>query len=296
MIPKGLIRMGIALYKIDKEISIALRRRQPVRMNEKVDKTGRVTQAPQALKVIEYEPDVRLVNYPGNYAHSIWRSQELSLFVRHKEYLMRPRLDFGCGDGSFAFMLFDRVDYGLDVDPEALHVADQYHVYGQLACFDGALLPVKPQSLRSIFSNSALEHVDKIKETLSGLYDSLAPGGFFLFTVPVLNFANHLRRYFGEEESDRINQLWYHRHLHPSEWWSDLLQKQNFEIVRIHRYQPDWLTLAYFTLTTRPFRALFRWGLAEKEGYRRRVARMIATSVTSTVEGGNIFVIARRSR
>ncbi len=296
MISKGFIAAGGALYRIDRAISLALRRRKPARMDQKLDKTGRVTQAPQALKVMKYEPGVRLVNYPGNYAHSIWRSQELSLFTRYQEYLARPRLDFGCGDGSFAFMLFDRVDYGLDMDREALQVADQYHVYGQLACCDGALLPVKPQSLRSIFSNSVLEHVDKIKETLSGLYESLAPGGFFLFTVPVLNFADHLRRYFGKEESDRINQLWYHRHLHPSEWWSDLLQKQNFEIVRIHRYQPDWFTLACFTLTTHPFRAFFRCGLAETEGYRRRVARMIASSVTSTVEGGNIFMIARRPK
>jgi SAM-dependent methyltransferase len=296
MIPKQAIRAGIALYAIDKAISIAFRRRRPVRMDEKMDKTGRVTQAPQALKVIRFEPDVHLVNYPGNYSHSMWRSQELSLFVRYKDFLVKPRLDFGCGDGSFAFMLFDRVEYGLDMDEKALRVAAQYRVYERIVCSDGALLPIRPGSLGSIFSNSVLEHVDKLKETISGLHESLAPGGFLLFTVPVLDFASHLRRFFGERESERINQLWYHRHLHPSQWWSDLLQKQNFEVRRIDHYQPDWFTLAYFTFTTRAFRVLFRFGLAENERYRRMVARMVATSIASTKEGGNIFVIAQRSK
>jgi SAM-dependent methyltransferase len=175
-------------------------------------------------------------------------------------------------------------------------VAAQYGVYDHIACCDGALLPIKPRSLGAIFSNSVLEHVDKLKETISGLYDVLAPGGYFLFTVPVLDFANHLRRYFGERESNWINKLWYHRHLYPSAWWSDLLRKQNFEIRHIQRYQPDWFTLTYFALTTRPFRALFRFGLAENERYLRMVARMIAASITSTTEGGNILVIAQRSR
>jgi SAM-dependent methyltransferase len=296
MIHKGFAKLGIVLYRIDQAISTILRRRIPVNANEKLDKTGRVTRFAQRIQTVNYESGVRLVCYPKNYSHSIWRSQELSLFESHKKFFAKPCLDFGCGDGSFASMLFDHIDYGLDVDLDALQVANQYHIYSKLACFNGAQLPIKPHTLGSIFSNSVLEHVENLEETLSGISNSLAPGGFFLFTVPILRFAEHLRQYFGRAESDRINQRWYHRHMHPKEWWQDLLKKHGFEVLDIRNYQPDWFTLAYFTLTTRPFQLLFRCGLAQKESYRRTIARMVAASIASTTDGGNIFVIAQSTR
>jgi SAM-dependent methyltransferase len=294
MIQRALIGPGIVLCSVDKVVSMALRRRPQARMDEKLDKTGRVTQTRQALNVRDYDPNIRCIYYPGNFNHSMWRSQELSLITRHKDLLARPRLDFGCGDGSFASSLFERVDYGIDNDRESLRVARQYGVYEQLACSDGATLPIKSQSVRSIFSNSVLEHVDKLQETISGLYNVLVPDGIFVFTVPVLNFATHLSRYFGQQESDQINQRWYHRHMHPAGWWNDLLQQQGFEVKHIQPYQPDWFTLAYFAFSTRPFLLLYRCGLAENERYRQLIARMIANSIADTVDGGNILVIAQR--
>jgi SAM-dependent methyltransferase len=296
MIHKGFVKLGVALYGIDQAINTILRRRKPFNPKERLDKTGRITPNAQRIQTIACESGVRLIRYPGNHSHSIWRSQELSLFESHKRYLAKPCLDFGCGDGSFASMLLDRIEYGFDVDFDALQVAKQYNIYGQLACCDGALLPAKAHMLGSVFSNSVLEHVENLEETIGAISSALAPGGFFVFTVPVLRFAEHLRQYFGRTESDRINQSWYHRHLHPSEWWRDLLRKYGFEILEIRNYQPDWFTLTYFTLATRPFRLLFRCGLAGKEGYRRRVARMIADSIANTTDGGNIFVIAQRLR
>jgi len=293
MIHKGLVPVGIALYRLDQAVNAVLRRHKPVNSGAELDKTGRVTQFAQRIQTIDSESGVRLIRYPKNYSHSIWRSQELSLFERHKKYLAKPCLDYGCGDGSFASMLFEHIEYGLDVDLSALQVASQYRVYGALACFNGIQLPVKTHTLGSVISNSVLEHVQNLDETLSGISDSLAPGGHFIFTVPVLRFAEHLRHYFGRAESDRINQRWYHRHLHPKEWWRNLLRKYGFEILEIRSYQPDWFTLAYFTLKTRPFRLLFGLGLADRECYRRTVTRMIASSIENTTDGGNIFVVAR---
>jgi len=294
MIQRALIGAGIVVYSLDKAVSIALRRRPRVRIGEKLDKTGRVTQARQTLNVRDYDVDVRFIYYPGNFNHSMWRSQELSLMTRHKDLLSRPRLDFGCGDGSFASVLFDRVDYGIDNDLESLRVACQYGVYKQLACSDGASLPIKPQSIGSVFSNSVLEHVDKLQETIAELYNVLVPGGIFVFTVPVLNFATHLSRYFGQQESGQINQRWYHRHMHPAEWWNGSVQKQGFEVRYIQSYQPDWFTLGYFALCTRPFVLLHGLGLDKAKFYRRLAARMVRQSITETQEGGNILVIAQR--
>lgn len=294
MLRQVLTGPGIALYFLDKAVSFALHRQPQVRLDETLDKTGRLVKIPQRLNIQHHSKDVLFVDYPGNLAHSLWRSQELSLFSHYKHYLVRPCLDFGCGDGSFSSALFARIDYGIDNDMEALRIARGYNIYEQLVCKDGATFPIKQESVRSIFSNSVLEHVDNIEENVTGLHEALVPGGCFIFTVPVLNFATHLSHYFGKRESDRINQRWYHRNLHPAEWWSDMLLRQGFEVKCIQPYQPDWFTLAYFALSTRPFLFLCRRGLAENMRFRRMMAQMVASSITSTTEGGNVFVIAQR--
>jgi SAM-dependent methyltransferase len=295
MIFRTLIKLGTLLYRIDQAINVLLGRHKAIVPNQSLDKTGRVIQFAQRIQILPNSYGVCLIQYPKNYSHSLWRSQELTLFEIHKGYLERPCLDFGCGDGSFASMLFDNIDYGLDIDQNALKTAHQYGIYRTLACFDGTQLPVKAQALGSVFSNSVLEHAEDLEGALSGISHSLRPGGYFLFAVPVMRFAEHLKHFFGRKESDRINQRWYHRHLYSTEWWRELLVKYGFEIVDIRNYQPDWFTLAYFVLGTRSFRPLLRCGLSRKESYRRTAARMIAASIAHTTDGGNIFVIARRS-
>ena len=58
------------MCSLDRAVSIALRRLPRERMEGKLDKTGRVTNAPQSLVVKKYDPDVCLVQYPGNFSHS----------------------------------------------------------------------------------------------------------------------------------------------------------------------------------------------------------------------------------
>ena len=111
MIHKGFVKLGVALYGMDQAINTILRRRKPSNPNERLDKTGRVTPNAQHIPTVSCGSGVRLIGYPGNYSHSLWRSQELSLFESHKKYLAKPCLDFGCGDGSFASMLLDQIDW-----------------------------------------------------------------------------------------------------------------------------------------------------------------------------------------
>jgi SAM-dependent methyltransferase len=295
--PEGRLRRllldsGVFLYSLDRTITRMLRRRAEVRMDRKLDGTGRVTQTRQTFDVTTDEPGVRFVSYPGNIAHSIWRSQELSLLFSHREELRPPRLDFGCGDGSFASLLFDSVDIGVDNDPEAQRVARQYGSHRHLICGDGSALPLQPESIRSIFSNSVLEHVDRIGETISELYSALMPGGVFMFTVPVKSFATHLSRHFGPDESERINTLWYHRNMNDAAWWRTLLEARGFQVRLLQPYQPEWFTVAYFTLSTRLFRLLLRLGLDRTTACRRLASRLVRRSISETGDGANIFVIA----
>ncbi len=294
MIRRAWIVVGLICYYLDSIVDVTVRRNFERFRVSGSDKTGRLVSTAEPLEVTRHTPGVLFVHYRHNFGHSLWRSQELSLFNRYRDYLRRPRLDFGCGDGSFSSVLFDCVDYGVDRDPVALQVAHGYHVYKNLICCDGASLPVKPQSVASIYSNSVLEHVDKLDEALWHLSRALRPGGILMFTVPVRGFAEHLARFFGEKESVRINRRFGHKHLLTPKDWRDRLQRENLMIERIQHYQPDWFSFWYRVVQTRVFHIAHRCGLAKSRRYRLVAARMVEMSISNTIDGGNIFVIARR--
>lgn len=94
----------------------------------------------------------------NNLAHSFWRAQELSLFLKHLNIFQRPILDFGCGDGTFASLIFKEIDYGADIDNEALAVAAKYTIYKELLTINNSLIPLKSGTVSSVISNSVLEH------------------------------------------------------------------------------------------------------------------------------------------
>lgn len=291
--PKAFTLVSLVLLRADRMLTSVQSRRR-IRRTDRLDKTGRVVKAPEKLIVQEPSDGVRFVNYPHNLAHSMWRSQELSLLTRHSKYLEHPRLDFGCGDGSFGSALFDRIDYGIDYDAEALNIARGFAAYDHLMCSDGACIPLCRASVQSVFSNSVLEHVEKLQDTVLQLREILRPSGYLVFTVPVLGFAEHLTRYLGRHESDSINQQWYHRNLQSAQAWRELLSNCGFTIAHMLHYQPDWFTLMYFALSTRPMRWLGNSRVIEGPGFQKQIGKMIARSFASPGEGANIFVVAQR--
>ncbi len=260
-----------------------------------LDKTGRVVSGSRRPTLRRFAGDVAWLEYPGQFAHSLWRSQEITLFMRHMDKLRPPVLDFGCGDGSFASVLFEHVDYGVDVDGLALEVAKQYDLYGRLICCDGAAIGLESESVQSVFSNSVLEHVDQLHDALAEIFRLLKPGGVFMFAVPVSHFTAHMARFFGESEAGRINRAFYHRHLCSPEEWKDKLGYIGFDDVKVIQYQPDWFTMWYRAAGTRAINTLHRCGLLNNGWYRAWVVKMVERSVSDTKEGSNAFIIARRA-
>ena len=178
----------------------AVARAPAAAMTPELDRTGLCVTRAERLPIAWQDAEVVYPVYETSIAHSFWRAQEFSLLHQHKAELSAPIADFGCGDGSFAAVLFDALDFGIDIDPEALAIAAQFGIYRDPVQADAQCIPLPDESIGSVFSNSALEHVNDL-ETAVREIPTPPPGGRFLFTVPVKQFERDLTLWFGARES-----------------------------------------------------------------------------------------------
>lgn len=285
---------GTSSYYLDR---LAIRLRRAGRWTEertRVEKTGRLVQTPVRPDLEEHPPNVWLLRYPGHIAHSLWRSQELSLLRKYATALPEPRLDFGCGDGSFAAALFGHVAYGVDVDEEALRIAAEFGVYDHMLLMNGEAIPLPDGTAGSVFANSVLEHTSAVEPIVAELHRLIAPGGRLAITVPTTGFSRHLTKYFGVGESEFLNHRFDHRQMHSPQWWRTCVAAAGFAIEIELQYQPDWFTFTYRVLTTGTMAFLLRRGLADNPRARATMAALVRRSVAGTADGANLFVLARR--
>jgi SAM-dependent methyltransferase len=231
-----------------------------------------------------------------SFSHALWRAQELSLFEERKALARAPILDFGCGDGAFAKVVFESVEIGIDCDPESLRMAKCIGTYCTLAECGPATIPVGDGAAGTVISNSVLEHVDDLGAVLRELHRVLAPGGALMFTAPSAEYTAQMARYFGRAEADRINRLSTHRNLLTPAQWRERLAHAGFSVEELIEYQPAWMTfwirasrvLGFARVLVRDAnqRAWARWGSCAVKAVRR--------SITEGGPGANVFVSARK--
>jgi hypothetical protein len=130
----------------------AARRGAPVPQTPELDRTGILVDSAEPLKLVWRDREVIFPLYDTSLAHSFWRAQEFSLFMQNKHMLRAPILDFGCGDGSFAAVLFSHIDYGSDIDEDALNIARNFNVYTNLVHTGDTQIPLR--SFRIPFSST----------------------------------------------------------------------------------------------------------------------------------------------
>lgn len=264
-----------------------------------LDRTGLLVRRAVRIPVKWRDQEVIFPLYEDSLAHSFWRAQEFSLLRRHLPLLERPVLDFGCGDGSFAAVLFEKVDFGVDIDEDALAVAKEFGIYGELLKSDGRRIELPDGAVGSVFSNSVLEHVSNLNDALAEISRVLRPGGTFILSVPVVRFARDLARYFGKGESDRVNSDYFHRNLMETEEWKRLLCANGLLPITVQEYQPAWFSFYYMQLRYlgnqglgRVFPGIRDWFWGRYQG---RLVEMVRQSTASTEErGGNVFIVARK--
>lgn len=267
--------------------------------NAHFDKTGLVVKEATPMEILWKDFEILYVKY-DSLAHSFWRAQEFSLFMKHQNLIVSPFLDFGCGDGSFASVLFKEVDCGVDNDPEGLLIAERFGIYKKLLQSSDSSIPVEDAAVQSVISNSVLEHLTDLDSMLSEIRRILMRDGTFIFTVPVLQFRYDLEKYFGRKESERINIVYYHRNLLEVEQWRVKLENHGFSVVKLIQYQPDWFTFWYrmFRLFGERGLGYFLPGFGMKvyRRYESQIIRYIKKSINETKQGANIFVIAKKKK
>lgn len=100
-------------------------------------------------------------------------------------------LDFGCGDGVFAFKFAQEGAEsmtGIDASEEMISLAQEKLAQNNLSnvsfqVADGNSLPFKNSSFDIVFANFVLVVMPDLKKPLEEIYRVLKPGGYFIATV-----------------------------------------------------------------------------------------------------------------
>jgi SAM-dependent methyltransferase len=187
--------------------------------------------------------------YPLHF-FAVFRSHELYNVEPFIHLLRSPILDFGCGDGTIASLLFgSEVDYGLDVSRSAARIAAQRQAYKVTLLADGLAIPLPGGSLGGVFSNCVLEHVAVIPSTIREIARVLQSGAYFVATClspsyytmnPVFSFVDRpllgrLRsRMIGEE-----NRLHNHVSVHSVEEYQRMFSDNGMLLEGHSHYAPE---------------------------------------------------------
>lgn len=172
---------------------------------------------------------------------SIIRNQEAMLFQKHSNLLKSPILDFGCGDGFFARLVFgkNKIIVGLDLfNNQRIEEAKKEKVYKKITLYDGNKIPYPDNYFNTVISNCVLEHIPNIKLSLNEIYRVLKPGGYFLTSVMTDQWEKNLfgSKIFGKAYLSFMRKIQVHQNLFSNQQWQKYFKKTGFKIHSIEGY------------------------------------------------------------
>ena len=198
------------------------------------------------MKKIDYFIKKYLENRPMFMA--IIRSQEAMLFQKYNKLIKLSDsegkgkiLDFGCGDGFFAGLVFGKgkIDVGLDLfDNKRIEEAKKEKIYKKIILYESNTIPYPNNSFDIIISNCVLEHIFNIEKSLREVYRVLKPGGFFLTSVMADQWENNLfgSKIFGKTYLGYMRKIQEHHNLLSNKQWQTYFEKAGFKIQSTDGY------------------------------------------------------------
>ena len=178
---------------------------------------------------------LEIYKMPGQ---AFWRSLEfLKLMELKNEWgFARPVLEIGCGNGAFSSLIFDKIDDAIDINPRAIERARQStNLYEHLHCVDARKMEFPDSTYRTVFANCVIEHIPNIEQIVKSLYRVLAPSGFLLTTVPLVEMNNFLLFPSNSYAKLRQNQL-AHLNLFTIDEWRQLFLSEGFSQFQFFPY------------------------------------------------------------
>jgi predicted TPR repeat methyltransferase len=244
------------------------------------------------------EPDFRFLLEKLGPSLGLWRAAEIAA-LREQTY-EPPVLDLGCGDGLITSRVLTRVDMGLDPDRAALERAAQLGIYRSMLAAPAGAAELPAGSLGTVVSNSVLEHIPDLDETLAAVAAALRPGGRLIFTTPAEAFNAWLTLPMPNYAAWR-NRHFSHLHILSLAAWTERLKQVGMEVEAVRPYlRRGWVTawdvleLAQMVHIRRRRLAGMAWRKLPPAWLDRLARRAAAIDLSSPEPGGGRLIAARK--
>jgi GT2 family glycosyltransferase/SAM-dependent methyltransferase len=162
----------------------------------------------------------------------------------------RPILDLGCGDGTFARILFNGVtiDAGVDADADEVERARRTQCYVDVQNARIERLPFESGSFATAYSNCVLEHVEPLDAALKEIHRVVRPGGHLYLTVPSPRCTTYLfwtrllsrvgLRGVADWYANLTLRLFKAEHVMEADGWAEVLGRAGFAVEHHEPYMP----------------------------------------------------------
>lgn len=176
----------------------------------------------------------------------IIRSVESRLLSDYIDKNGGPFLDLGCGDGNFGRTLGLKQVYGIDIDDKAVREAAKGGCYKELLIANASQTSFSDAFFGTVFSNCAIEHMDRLSGVLKEVRRVLKDRGEFIFTAPSSKFLQVLKDdeilkgagFNSDDSIDKYNEFHHHVNILDLKEWKEILEAAGFKLLEYEYYLP----------------------------------------------------------